>query len=68
MPIPDPAAAAVKNLTDKVEELTEELEKHRQSSERYSIRLLCLTWALVALTVVLILQGFGVFGLILKIL
>ena len=59
---------AIKTLTEKVENLTEELEKHRKSSEKHSRRLLWLTWALVVLTIVLILQGFGGFELILQVL
>jgi len=51
----------IRGLKEKVEGLTKELERHRKSSEKYSRRLLWLTWALVALTLVLIMQGNGVF-------
>lgn len=56
-----PTTSAVKKLTEKVEVLTNELEKYRKSSEKYSSRLLWLTWVLAVLTVVLTLQGFNVF-------
>lgn len=56
----------VEELIEKTEELIKELEKHRESSNKYSGRLFWLTWALVALTAVLILQGFHVFELLLN--